>query len=446
MSSRQRLFKEFPPAGTKEWTERIAADLKGEDLMKKLTWKTKEGFDILPFYRREDIEDIPFTCTRPGKAPFVRGQGNKRNSWYIRQDIIVEDYSQSNSKALDIIAKGVDSLGFILKYPQTVNADNLERLCKGIPLDYIELNLISDANASEILTLLKRILEVNGIDRDKVRGSLEPYVTGSLMNREWSFAYGNQADYLAGLTVDSATIPGFRTVHINTGGFSGPDTDIVTELAFGLSLGNGYLYTLTDRSVPAGLAASKIKFTFHTGPNYFFEIAKLRAARLLWSYITGRYQQGDNTGSCMEIHSITGRWDHTVSDPHINLLRTQTKAMSAILGGTDSLTVEPFDIVFRSPDEFSERIARNQQLLLRHESCFDRVIDPAGGSYYIEKLTNLIAAHSWKLFIEMEERGGFFESLNQGFIQEKMERSHRQQEHGGDKTRRKEWYETSVQA
>jgi methylmalonyl-CoA mutase len=153
------------------------------------------------------------------------------------------------------------------------------------------------------------------------------------------------------------------------------------------------------------------------------EIAKLRAARLLWSVVINGFHHESRESTRMDIHCVTSEWNKTVYDPYVNMLRTQTEAMSAILGGTDSLTVEPFDITFRHPDEFSERIARNQQLILKEEAYFDKVADPAAGSYYIENLTNLIAENAWKLFLEIENQGGFLSSLKSGWIQRKLSES-----------------------
>jgi methylmalonyl-CoA mutase len=188
-------------------------------------------------------------------------------------------------------------------------------------------------------------------------------------------------------------------------------------------MGSEYMTQLTERGISVENAASKIRFSFATGSNYFFEIAKLRAARLLWSVVMNAFNPSGKESAKMDIHCVTSEWNKTLYDPYVNMLRTQTEAMSAILGGTDSLTVEPFDKVFRKPDEFSERIARNQQLILREEAYFDKVADPGAGSYYIENLTSLIAESSWKLFLEIEEKDGFLASLESGFIQKKVSES-----------------------
>jgi len=230
-------------------------------------------------------------------------------------------------------------------------------------------------------------------------------------------------DYLASLTREAAFFPFLKTIRVNASNFTNAGADIVKELALGLSMGNEYMTRLTERGISSDLAASKICFTFGIGSNYFFEIAKLRAARLLWTLIISEWKPEKDESTIMDINCITSRWNKTVFDPYVNLLRTQTEAMSAVLGGTDSLTVDPFDMVFRQPDEFSERIARNQQLLLKEEAYFDKTADPAGGSWYIEKLTHLIAENAWKLFIEIEDKGGFLTSLKNGCIQKSVSES-----------------------
>jgi methylmalonyl-CoA mutase len=188
-------------------------------------------------------------------------------------------------------------------------------------------------------------------------------------------------------------------------------------------MGSEYMLQLTDRGISADIAASKIRFSFGTGSNYFPEIAKLRAARLLWAVVTNGFLPSKSESIKMDIHCVTSEWNKTLYDPYVNLLRTQTEAMSAILGGADSLTIEPFDIVFRHTDEFSERISRNQQLILKEEAYFDKVADPAGGSYYIENLTNLIAESAWELFLEIDDLGGFLSCLKSGFVQTKLSES-----------------------
>jgi methylmalonyl-CoA mutase len=417
MSEQEKLFEEFPPVTTQEWMNKIICDLKGADFNKKLVWKTDEGFDLRPFYRQEDTGLLPFASTMPGHFPYMRGTRKNGNRWLIRQNIDVEDYSVANKKALDVLMKGVDSLGLIIKDPETISEKNIEKLLEGIHFESVEINFLSNGRAKEILEYFIKSVHKNASGMSHVRGAIETDPLGRLlMNGSICVPLEAGFDFLASLTDSASSLPHFRTIRVNGSNFTNAGTDIVKELGFTLSMASEYMSQLTGRGISSGLAASKIGFCFGTGSNYFFEIAKIRAARLLWSLIVAAFKP-ENTDSCaMNIHSITSRWNKNDKDPHINLLRTQTEAMAAVLGGTDSLTVEPFDISFRPPDEFSERIARNQQLILKEEAYFDKVADPAGGSYYIEKLTSLIADNAWRLFLEIEEQGGFIEALNKEFF------------------------------
>ncbi len=424
MVKKEKLFDQFPPITTKEWMDKINTDLKGADFNKKLVWKTNEGFDVKPFYRMEDIENLMYINTLPGVFPYARGTKVKNNNWLVRQNIEVTDYSEANLKALTILMKGVDSLGFTIVDPETINENNFDILLKGIQLEAIEINFLSNGRAKEIVDLIGNLVKKSGSDPNEIRGAFEADPLSRLMlNGTLCIPPEQGFDYLASVVNSATFLPQFKAIHLNASNFNNAGADIVQELAFGISMGSEYLVQLTQREIGVDIAASKIRFSFGTGSNYFPEIAKLRAARLLWSVVTNGFHPANGENIKMDIHCVTGEWNKTVYDPYVNLLRTQTEAMSAILGGTDSLTVEPFDIVFRHPDEFSERIARNQQLILKEEAYFDKVADPAAGSYYIESLTSLIAENAWKLFLEIEDQGGFLSSLKSGWIQKKLSAS-----------------------
>jgi methylmalonyl-CoA mutase len=424
MSKQEKLFEQFPPVTTKEWMDKITSDLKGADFDKKLVWKTNEGFEVKPFYRKEDTENLPFIDSQPGEFPYIRGTRKDGNSWLIRQNIEVSDYSAANKKALDILMKGVDSLGFVIEDPDSINEKNIDTLLTGIHFESVEINFLSNGKAKELLENIKIAFRKSGADLSKVNGSIEADPLGRLMvNGTLCIQVESGLDYLASLTEKASSLPHFKTIRVNGSNFTNAGCDVVKELALSLSMANEYMSQLTGRGISSDLAASKICFNFGTGSNYFFEIAKIRAARLLWSLVVSAYNPKNTDSSVMNINSITSKWNKTVYDPHVNLLRTQTEAMSAVLGGANSLTVEPFDIVFRQPDEFSERIARNQQLILKEEAYFDKTADPAGGSYYIENLTSMIAESSWKLFVEIESQGGFLTSLKREFIQNLIKES-----------------------
>ena len=192
---------------------------------------------------------------------------------------------------------------------------------------------------------------------------------------------------------------------------------ITQELGFALAWGNEWLSVLTDKGLTVDKVANRIKFNFGISSNYFMEMAKFRAARMLWAKIVSAYKPNCDCASKIEMHAQTSQFNMTIYDAHVNLLRSQTETMSAALAGVNSITVTPFDITYKQPDEFSERIARNQQLLLKEESPFNKIVDPAGGSYYIETLTASIAEEAWKLFLEVEDAGGFYAALRSGFVQ-----------------------------
>ncbi len=421
---KDKLFDQFPPVTTDKWMERIISDLRGADLAEKLIWRTNEGFDVKPFYRKEDIQNIPFINSLPGQYPYVRGTKTKNNDWLVRQNIEVSDYPAANNKALTVLMKGIDSLGFIISDPESVSRENFETLLKDIHLESIEINFLSNGKAKDILDILLSIKSERGTKAEEIHGAVEADPLGRLLvNGTLCVPVETGLDYLASLTADSALLPNLRTINLNTGNFSNAGAGIVDELAYGLSAGSEYMSQLTNRGIDSHIAASKIRFSFGTGADYFMEIAKLRAARLLWSLVLKGYVPEGYEELKMNIHSVTSRWNKTIYDPHVNMLRTQTEAMSAILGGTDSLTVEPFDTIFQKPDEFSERIARNQQLILKGEAYFDKVADPAAGSYYIENLTIMIAEKSWEKFVEIEDLGGFLSALESGYIKDKISQS-----------------------
>lgn len=421
MNKREKLFEKFPPVSTEKWMEKITADLKGADFSKRLVWKTREGFDVMPFYRQEDTDKLSHKNTLPGEFPFVRGSRTTGNEWLVRQDITVTDFKEANAKALNILMKGITSLGFIITDPDTITVENISLLLKEIHCESVELNFATAGKARELLAILREVMQAAGTDLSKVHGSISADPLGRLLtNGKLCVSIEEGLDYLAELVKESSSIPGLKCVQAGGTLFSNAGTGVVMELAGTLSLANEYMAALTARGITADEAASKIKFSFGIGPDYFPESAKLRAARMLWAIIVKGHKPKSESSSLMTVHSVTGRWNKTMYDPYVNMLRTQTEAMSAVMGGADSITVEPFDTVFGTPDEFSERIARNQQLLLKEESHLDMVADPGAGSYYIEKLTSLIAHEAWKLFVETEDEGGFLEAVKKGSIQKKI--------------------------
>ena len=401
---KEKLFSEFEPVSTEAWIAKITADLKGVPFEKKLVWKTGEGFNANPFYRLEDLEGLKTTTSLPGEFPYVRGT-KKDNNWYVRQNIEVECCKAANEKALDILNKGVTSLGFVIK-GDDVNAENIATLLNGICPECVELNFNTClCKAEALLSILVEYYKSKGADLNKCVGSVnydpfkKPLIKGH-KNEDWV------ATASAVLKAGEA-LPNYRVLAVNAFQLNNAGAYIAQELGYALAWGNELLAKLTDAGFSVDEVAKKIKFNFGISSNYFMEIAKFRAARWLWAEIVAAYKPACDCACKMNVHAQTSQWNMTVYDAHVNLLRSQTEAMSAAIAGVDSITVRPFNEMFETPDEFSERIARNQQLLLKEESHFDKIVDPAAGSYTVEVFTNSIADVAWKLFLETEEKGGF---------------------------------------
>lgn len=415
------LFAEFPPVSTQQWMDKITADLKGADYNKKLVWKTNEGFDVQPFYRAENLAEVSFLNSLPGEFPFVRGTKKTNNEWLVRQSIAVTDLAEANKKALNYLMRGVDSLAFVFNGGDLSVAD-LDVLLKDVCLPAVEVNFVGCCSKKATEAFVAYVKKA-GYDLAEVKGSVEydPFgkfaVTGVLRNGA-EHVLANAAS----LIEQTSEMKKFKTLAVNGKNFGNAGASAVQELGFSLAQGAEYLTALTEKGVEIDAVAKKLKFNFSVSANYFMEIAKLRAARLLWAQIVKAYGPKCECSAKMTIHAETGSWNKTVYDAYVNMLRTQTEAMSASIGGADSITVLPFNAVYEQPTEFSDRIARNQQLLLKEESHISKIVDPAAGSYYIEELTASIAENAWKLFIDVQEKGGFIAAMREGFIQAEVKK------------------------
>jgi len=417
---REKLFQEFSPVSIKDWKDKVIEDLKGADFDKKLVWKTGEGFNVQPFYTADDFEKRTNLDVCPGDFPFLRGKNVKGNKWLVRQEIEVEDIVAANAKVLDIRMKGVDSFGFNFKANYKPDIEDIEKLLQNIRVDFMELNFNSNYPV-EILEIIEILAKKYNRELDKVRGSVE-FDPIDHYNRYGKYYHTKESDFalLEDLFRRSSHLKNFHVLTIEAAVYHNSGSGIVTQLAFALAKAVEYLNHLTNNGFDIDEIATKLRFNFAVGSNYFMEIAKFRAARYLWANIVNAYGLNDADNAAMFISCSNSEWNKTVFDPYVNMLRTTTETMSSLLGGIDSMTVLPFNKVYESPTDFSERIARNQQLLLKGESYFDKVNDPAAGSYYIEDLTAQIIAEAWKLFLEIDEMGGYEKAFEKGFIQEKI--------------------------
>jgi methylmalonyl-CoA mutase len=413
------LLADFPAITTEEWMAKINADLKGADFEKKLVWKTNEGFNVMPFYRLEDVAELKTTTSAPGEFPYVRGTKTD-NDWYVRQDIDATCAKTANAKALDVLNKGINSLGFILNKKE-LSAEYIATLLNGICPECVELNFrVCIRCAAQLATLLADYFKAQGADLAKVEGSINCDPINRMLLKGKELNQAEVAEIAVATVKAAAALPKFRVIGVNSLSLNNAGAYCSQELGYALAWGAEYMTMLTEGGLTADEAGKAIKFNMGVGGNYFMEIAKFRAARMLWAMIVKAYAPACDCAAKMRVHAETSTFNKTIYDAHVNLLRTQTEAMSATIAGVDSLTVNGFDVTYKESDDFSERIARNQQLLLKEESHFDKVTDPSAGSYYIENLTNSIAEQAWKLFLEIQNEGGFFAAVEAGKVQEAM--------------------------
>lgn len=416
--NKEKLFDMFEPTGTEAWKAKITADLKGADFDRKLVWRTNEGFNVQPFYRLEDLEGLKTLESLPGEYPYVRGTRDN-NDWLIRQSFCGSDAAAMNAEAVHALDRGADSVGFNLK--GDVTAETLDVLLKDIDLKKTEVNITCcPGRAAEVAALLVARIEKAGA-ADAFRGSLGFNPFKRLLRHGLPFPK-NIVEEACKVLDACAPVKGLRCLAVDSVMFNNAGAFITQELGYALAWGAQWMTMLTDAGRDAEEVAGRIKFNMGISSNYFMEIAKFRAARMLWAEIVKAYGASEDAAKMMA-HATTSQFNQTIYDAHVNMLRSMTETMSAALAGVDSIETLPFDLQYKRPDEFSERIARNQQLLLRDESHLDKVVDPAGGSYYIETLTVSIAKAAWEIFNRVEDEGGFLTMLERGDVQKDVNAS-----------------------
>ena len=412
----KKLFQEFVAPTTQEWLDKIQVDLKGADFQKRMVWRTNEGFNVQPFYRREDVEKLQTPDSLPGEFPFVRGNKKLDNEWYVRQNITANSAAEANVKALDVLNKGVTSLGFAI--PKTeLSEEYVDTLLNNIVCDCVELNFVTCKRCSlKLAEILVAYFDKKGYNKENIVASIDwdPIEKTVMKGKDVDFLW----EYAPKLIETVKDYPNFRVISVNSVSLNNSGAYIVQELGYSLAWGAEYIQQLVDAGVEPTLAAKKIKFNMGISENYFMEIAKFRAARMLWAEIVKQYEPKCDCACKMIVNAETSSYNMTVFDAYVNMLRTQTESMSAALAGVHSIVVTPFDAAYETPNEFSERIARNQQLLLKEECHFSTVVDPSAGSYYIEELTSSLAKEAWKIFLAIEEQGGFMAAAKAGVIQD----------------------------
>jgi len=416
--NQEKLFDMFPPVSTEEWMAKINVDLKGADFQKKLVWRTNEGFNVQPFYRAEDIKDLKTLDSLPGQYPYVRGT-RANNEWLVRQEIDGETAAEVNKNIRFVLERGVQSVA--IKWHKDYTEDDLATMLEGVELGKVEVNILSCPRcAAEVAKWLVALVLKSGA-AETFRGSVSFNPFKKLLKHGVKFP----ADIVAiakEMLETVKPVKGLRIFVVDSFMFCNAGSYITQELGFALAWGAQWMTILTEAGVDATEISGRIKFNMGISSNFFMELAKFRAARMLWAEILKAYGVAEDDCK-MYVHAITSQFNQTIYDAHVNLLRSVTESMSAALACVDSIETLPFDLQYKQPDEFSERIARNQQLLLREESHLDKVVDAAGGSYYVETLTTSIAKVAWEIFCAVEEKGGFLAELEKGEIQKAVNES-----------------------
>ncbi len=384
-----QLFKEFESVSEKAWKQKIQFDLKGADYNEALVWESLEGIKTKPFYHSD--ENIPTAAIRPNEK-----------AWAIGQTIYAGDAQKTNTKALNSLKKGVESLQFIIPTEETPIAV----LLKDIDLDkvpiYFDFQFLS-------ATYIKSIVDFAGDAIANIHLNID--LIGNLTS---------SGNWYKNLEQDHKTLDAIlalkitQTLSVDLGHYQNAGANRVQQLAYGLAHANEYLNHLENNGTAN--ADQVITFKVAVGTNYFYEIAKLRALRLVWQALATEYKMNPK---CHIIATPTRR-NKTLYDYNTNMLRTTTEGMAAILGGADMMTNLPYDAIYHKENEFGNRIAINQLLVLKNESYFDKVKNPADGAYYIEALTQQLAEKALVLFKEIEKAGGFLKQLKAHTIQKKI--------------------------
>lgn len=438
------LKNDFAVSSFEEWKMQVEKDLKGESFDKKLITKTYEEINLQPLYTPNDIKDLPQINNFPGFDNYLRGgnvSGYSFRSWEIAQEYNQALPEDLNEALRSDLKRGLNSINIILDNPTKLGIDadqskvgevgkdglsisgvrKMQVLFKGIGLTNQPINISCGFSALPITLLFTAYANETRTSLMNLKGSItsDPYEY-LLIKGELPISLNQIFDEMKLSTelMIKSNSP-IKTIEVSGLAFNNAGVNAVQELASTLATAVEYLNEMISRGLKADDVAKRIKFTFGIGSFYFMEVAKLRAARLLWSKILEAYEVKEENRKIF-IHGKTSQFNQTFFDPFVNSLRTTTEAFSAIVGGVDSLHTNAYDESFNVSDDFSSRLARNTQIILKEESHLDQVIDPAGGSYFVEKLTDDIAKAAWKLFQSIEEKGGMLKAIQSGFVQDEI--------------------------
>ena len=392
-TAEENLLEEFPPVSTEQWEQVIHKDLKGADYAKKLLWKTEDGLTIKPYYRREDLGGITFLDAAAGEFPYVRGN-RASGGWKIREEIEARNPEEANRLAREALAAGAEEITF--QNAPVTSRNDMVQLLDG-------MRDVSVHFSQATPQLLELIVECDA----PANGSAD-------------------FDPLTGLDFAEKLLSklpaSFRSFSVPMLALEEAGATAAQQLGYGIAAGVDYLNGVTSRGIGVARATAALSFSVGIESSYFLEIAKLRALRLLWSRVVESFG-GKDSEARTAIFARTSRWNTTVYDPHVNVLRATTEAMSAALGGADAVTVARFDEPYSKPTEAGRRLARNTQIILKAEAQIARVADAGGGSYYLETITDQLARKAWEILQAVEAAGGFTHFKAEGRLQFELDKS-----------------------
>jgi methylmalonyl-CoA mutase len=413
MNASEELFSGFEPTSKEQWKAKAIEDLKGADFDKKLVWTTDDGFSVQPFYTSEDFSD-----KEELKAQHRLLTQTKR-AWINYTQLLADDAVKANALAVQMVSFG--ATGILFKFEKEVNID-FNVLLQNLNPEQVHISFATSIPLPGLVSGYFTYLSLQKIGLSKING----FYTSDVLE-SWS-TLGNEPDFdaLYEVILAAQPAPGFKALPIQSHAFVNAGARTTQELAFPFNKLTDYFEVLSSKGLDIGTIADNLLLHYAISGDYFFEIAKLRAARILLKSILAQY----GVAVTIDILSSGSLWSKTAYDPNMNMLRNTTEAMSAVLGGCDALLIHPHDFTSAQSSPFGLRVALNVSNLLKEESYFDKVLDPAAGSYYIESLTASLVENALQTFQQVEQQGGYIQAFKAGVIQRMISdvRSKKQEE------------------
>jgi methylmalonyl-CoA mutase len=428
----QNLLSEFPEHTYDQWHAAAVALLKGAPFEKLLVSKTYEDITIQPIYRREDIAALEQRKDFPGAGSLVRGshaEGFLKAGWEVSQELKASSTAELNSMIHEGLNGGQSELNIAVGCGQAEcckggvaihTVDDVKTALAGVAIDAVSTFWQTGASSVPVAALVIAAAEQLGVPVSQLRGGFENDPLGELVAKgALHQSLKTRFDHMAALTAYAMkSAPQLRTISVRGDIYHNAGATATQELAYVVATLVCYLEEMKARGLSAESVLPHVRIRLAVGSDYFMEISKIRAARWLWSKVAAAYGVEN---APVHIHACTSKWNKTTYDAHTNMLRVTAEAFAAVVGGVDSMHIGPFDEISGRTDEFSRRIARNIHIILREECGLDQVIDPAGGSTYIEWLTDRIAAKSWEIFQDIEKQGGMLACLENGSVQQSVD-------------------------